>query len=79
VSIVLRAAIDWKVCSCKQHHREERAHGGPRNSDDGLFVANRNIPRRQDIEQLSVVPEVTPLLALGTASLDYKLVFHEKS
>jgi hypothetical protein len=51
----------------EDHHGEEGADHGPKNADDGLFVADRDIPPSKDGEELPVVPEVSPVIFFGAA------------
>src|SRR3546814_1273385 len=50
---------DWSsdVCSSDLDHDQQRLQQCPGQSDEGLLVADRDIPPRQDKEQLAVAPE----------------------
>lgn len=51
-------------------HGEKGPNHCPGNADDGLLVANRNIPPGQDLEELPVTPEIAPVVFLGAARFD---------
>src|SRR3546814_7027481 len=51
-------------------HDQQRLQQCPGQSDEGLLVADRDIPPRQDKEQLAVAPEVAPVLLLCAARFD---------
>src|SRR3546814_13449277 len=63
---------DWSsdVCSSDLDHDQQRLQQCPGQSDEGLLVADRDIPPRQDKEQLAVAPEVAPVLLLCAARFD---------
>ena len=46
-------------------HRQERADDCPRDPDDSLLISNSDVAPREDGEQLAIVPEVGPIVALG--------------
>ena len=60
----------------EHHHRQERPDQRPGGPDHRLLVAHRDVAPSQDLKQLAVSPQVTPIVALGPARLDDQLVRH---
>jgi hypothetical protein len=56
----------------ENHHGKEGLQQCPGQTDDGLFVAHRDIALGEDEEDLAVAPEVTPIVALGEAGFDHE-------
>ncbi len=54
----------------EDRHRHKRTNHRPRDADDGLLVADQDVPPREDVEQFPEVPQVLPILLLGPAGLD---------
>jgi hypothetical protein len=48
-------------------HRQKWPNQGPSDADDSLFVANGNIAPGKYLKELSVVPEIAPIVFFGTA------------
>ena len=55
----------------EDHHGEKGADERPGHADHSLLVADRDIPPGEDDKQLTVVPEVAPVVALGAAGLEH--------
>jgi hypothetical protein len=54
----------------KDDHREERPKNCPDDADSGLLIAHADISPSEDIEQLAVAPDVTPVVLLGATRFD---------
>jgi hypothetical protein len=49
----------------------------PENSDNGLFIPDKNVAPGKKVEQLPIIPQVFPVLSLCTTCLNYKFsVWH---
>ena len=55
----------------EDHHGEKGPDERPGDADHSLFVADRDVPPGEDGKQLTVVPEVAPVIALGPAGLEH--------
>ena len=54
----------------EDHHGQKRADERPGGPDHRLLVAHRNVAPGQHLKQLAVLPQVAPIVALGTAGFD---------
>ena len=54
----------------EDHHGQERPDDRPGDADHGLLVAHGDVAPGEDREELAIVPEVRPVVALGAARLE---------
>lgn len=70
-----RCAIGGKIRDVAEddrehHHREERPDHRPGHADHRLLVAHSHVAPGKDLEQLTIMPEVAPVVPLGTTWLE---------
>src|SRR6185503_13499553 len=60
----------------ENNHRQKRADQAPGDANDGLLIANGDVSPGQKVEQLSIGPEITPVVLEAATRLDEDFV-HE--
>jgi len=60
----------------EDHHHQEWSNQRPGDTDHGPLVAHRNIAPRKHLEELTVTPQVLPVMTLGATGFDNEFLRH---